>query len=285
MPDVTVPWWAVAAVAAGLLLVVARADALVTLRGRRRAAPAGWTPLTPRPRRCASRSRRSGADGSSEPRRGPRTSRQYVITGLRARRDTALGAPSSTSRERRGHGAGADVRRDRAAGDRDAAASLAAGLRRALSPEVRDRIRFEMRREVKRARKQRRPTCARRAASGRRGSERDVDLDEAGRRDPRHEPRRLVRRRGRGRGLRDDPRPPGRRGARPSTACATGSARLVVGARMFRDEVAQGRADAESELRERLGLVPHGTPNFRAGGLETGASAPSSTTDDPREDS
>ena len=35
-------------------------------------------------------------------------------------------------------------------------ASLAAGLRRALSPEVRHRIRFEMKREVKRARKQRR---------------------------------------------------------------------------------------------------------------------------------
>jgi hypothetical protein len=34
-------------------------------------------------------------------------------------------------------------------------ASLAAGLRRALSPEVRHRIRFEMKREVKRARKQR----------------------------------------------------------------------------------------------------------------------------------
>lgn len=36
------------------------------------------------------------------------------------------------------------------------AATLAAGLRRALSPENRNRIRFEMRREVKRARKQRR---------------------------------------------------------------------------------------------------------------------------------
>ena len=35
-------------------------------------------------------------------------------------------------------------------------AALAAGLRRALSPEVRHRIRFEMRREVKRSRKQRR---------------------------------------------------------------------------------------------------------------------------------
>ena len=36
------------------------------------------------------------------------------------------------------------------------ATTLAAGLRRALSPEVRHRIRFEMRREVKRARRQRR---------------------------------------------------------------------------------------------------------------------------------
>ena len=35
-----------------------------------------------------------------------------------------------------------------------------------------------------------------------------------------------------------------------------------VGARLFRDEVAQGRADAESGLRERLGLVPHGTPEL-----------------------
>ncbi|SFI72854.1 hypothetical protein SAMN05216561_11269 [Nocardioides psychrotolerans] len=36
------------------------------------------------------------------------------------------------------------------------AASLVAGLRRALAPEIRNRIRFEMKREVKRARKQRR---------------------------------------------------------------------------------------------------------------------------------
>ncbi len=35
-------------------------------------------------------------------------------------------------------------------------ASLAAGLRRALAPEVRNRIRFEMKREVKRSRKRRR---------------------------------------------------------------------------------------------------------------------------------
>jgi hypothetical protein len=36
------------------------------------------------------------------------------------------------------------------------AASLATGVRRALSPETRNRVRFEMKREVKRARKQRR---------------------------------------------------------------------------------------------------------------------------------
>jgi uncharacterized protein DUF6167 len=38
-----------------------------------------------------------------------------------------------------------------------------------------------------------------------------------------------------------------------------------VGARMFRDEVAQGRAEAESGLRERLGLMPHGTPELTTG--------------------
>lgn len=36
----------------------------------------------------------------------------------------------------------------------------------------------------------------------------------------------------------------------------------VVGARMFRDEVAQGKAEAETDLRERLGLLPHGVPEL-----------------------
>ena len=31
----------------------------------------------------------------------------------------------------------------------------------------------------------------------------------------------------------------------------------VVGLRMFRDEVAQGKADTESQLRERMGLALH----------------------------
>jgi hypothetical protein len=46
---------------------------------------------------------------------------------------------------------------------------------------------------------------------------------------------------------------------------------LAVGARMFRDEVAAGQAEKEAELRERLGLVPHGLP-------ELAASAPTQTT-------
>ena len=37
---------------------------------------------------------------------------------------------------------------------------------------------------------------------------------------------------------------------------------LTVGARMFRDEVAQGQAEAEFDLRERFGLVPHGVPEL-----------------------
>ena len=42
-----------------------------------------------------------------------------------------------------------------------------------------------------------------------------------------------------------------------------------VGARMFRDEVAQGRADAETDLRDRLGLLPHGIPELAKGSSHT----------------
>ena len=37
---------------------------------------------------------------------------------------------------------------------------------------------------------------------------------------------------------------------------------LGVGMRMFRDEVAAGRVEKETELRERMGLVPHGIPEL-----------------------
>jgi len=35
-----------------------------------------------------------------------------------------------------------------------------------------------------------------------------------------------------------------------------------VGARLFADEVHQGRTAAETDLRARLGLVPHGIPEL-----------------------
>jgi len=61
------------------------------------------------------------------------------------------------------------------------AASLVAGLRRALAPEMRNRIRFEMRREVKRARKQRRADLrqARREWEARQRTEVTLDEDSA----------------------------------------------------------------------------------------------------------
>ncbi len=37
---------------------------------------------------------------------------------------------------------------------------------------------------------------------------------------------------------------------------------LGVGVRLFRDEVAAGQADKETELRERMGLVLHGVPEL-----------------------
>ena len=48
---------------------------------------------------------------------------------------------------------------------------------------------------------------------------------------------------------------------------------LAVGARMFRDEVAQGKAEAETGLRERFALAPHGVKELTgapAGGQERG---------------
>jgi len=39
---------------------------------------------------------------------------------------------------------------------------------------------------------------------------------------------------------------------------------LFLGARMFRDEVAQATADRETELRQRFAVVPHGRPELPA---------------------
>ena len=40
---------------------------------------------------------------------------------------------------------------------------------------------------------------------------------------------------------------------------------IALGARLLRDEVAQGQAEKETELRERFGLVPHGRPELEGG--------------------
>jgi hypothetical protein len=41
---------------------------------------------------------------------------------------------------------------------------------------------------------------------------------------------------------------------------------LAAGVRMFRDEVAEGKAEAETGLRERFALKPHGRPELTASG-------------------
>ena len=50
---------------------------------------------------------------------------------------------------------------------------------------------------------------------------------------------------------------------------------LSLGARLLRDEVAQGQAESETQLRERFGLVPHGVPELMTSGrFETLAGRP-----------
>ena len=47
-----------------------------------------------------------------------------------------------------------------------------------------------------------------------------------------------------------------------------------LGARMVREEVAQGRAEAEPDLRARLGLAPHGVPELAAAAPSTAQNHP-----------
>jgi hypothetical protein len=57
---------------------------------------------------------------------------------------------------------------------------------------------------------------------------------------------------------------------------------LSLGARMFRDEVAQGQAEAETGLRERFGLVPHGRPELTGPTSHRAVGAAGSSTDSAR---
>jgi len=52
---------------------------------------------------------------------------------------------------------------------------------------------------------------------------------------------------------------------------------LDVGARIFRSEFAEAQAEKETELRERLGLVPHGRPELQAGAHRQAVVSTSST--------
>ena len=57
---------------------------------------------------------------------------------------------------------------------------------------------------------------------------------------------------------------------------------------MFRDEVAQGQTETETELRERFGLVPHGLPELGAASLHavvsTGSTDEGGSTDEPTQE-
>ena len=146
------------------------------------------------------------------------------------------------------------------------AASLAHGVRRGLAPATRNRIRFEMRQEVRRARKQRRADlkAAQRDLHARQRAALRVDTGGG-----------LMRRglwfmAGAGAGMYAVVR--ARRVAEAFTRDGLSDRwhAVSLGARMLRDEVAQGQAEAETELRERFGLVPHGaraTRTRRARGL------------------
>ena len=63
----------------------------------------------------------------------------------------------------------------------------------------------------------------------------------------------------------------GRRAAEALTVEGLGDrlAGLAVGVRMFREEVAAGRADKQTELRERLALAPDGGARQLAPGRTT----------------
>ena len=175
MQDVSVPVWAVAAVAAGLLLIVAVLVG-VTVRGRRRIArrlDAATAEAEALRIQVEEIQRLVGSSPTVH------EGREYVITGLDLEDGfEARSARTSTSVDTVPAPLFADmVLRETVV----QAAALAAGLRRALSPESRNRIRFEMRREVKRARKQRRADLreARREWEARQRAQVDLDEDSA----------------------------------------------------------------------------------------------------------
>ena len=155
IPELAVPSWLVVV---AVLAVVALGGAVVWLSGKLREA---------RIERAEANARLSEAAGSAEQlreqltdieeqlrqqaelaRHGDRApvvvdDREFVITDLGRERPLVPGLPAPVFVD--------TLLRESLV----RTASLAAGLRHALSPEIRNRIRFEMKREVKRSRKQR----------------------------------------------------------------------------------------------------------------------------------
>lgn len=154
MQEWTVPAWLIVA-GAGLVVVLAASLVVTTVRARRRtdrvaaAARADAEALQAQVAAIESRLAAEAAAREAAAREveASREDREYVITALGRERTEegpapALPAPAFTDL----------VLRESAV----QLAALAAGVRRALAPETRNRIRFEMGREVKRARRQRR---------------------------------------------------------------------------------------------------------------------------------
>lgn len=144
----TAPAWAVVALVAGVLLAVLVLVLLVA--ATRRALVRVRHEADALVGRVAELEQRLAAQETAPPGLPAATvaaDREYVITHLGEEPEAAAAAPVVPAP------VFADVVLRESVVQ---AATLAAGLRRALSPETRHRIRFEMRREVKRARKQRR---------------------------------------------------------------------------------------------------------------------------------
>lgn len=149
MQEWTVPAWLIVA-GAGLVVVLCALLVVTTVRARRRtdrvAAAARADAEALRAQVAAIETRLAEHPAIAEP-LVARDEQEYVITALGSDQPAGEVAPTLPAQ------AFTDlVLRESAV----QLAALAAGLRRALAPESRNRIRFEMGREVKRARKQRR---------------------------------------------------------------------------------------------------------------------------------
>ena len=172
MQDVSVPGWVVVAAAAGLVLVVALL-AISVVRVRRRvaerldAAAAEAAALRVQVEEIRRRLAEPPAVG---------TDPEFVITDVGTGALEARSSRASRTVDTVPAPLFADILLRETVVQ---AAALAAVLRRALAPEVRNRIRFEMRREVKRARKQRRADlrAARRDWEARQRARFDLDED------------------------------------------------------------------------------------------------------------